>query len=264
VDELTLFTELKPPPPDDPAGMRDRTRARLDPVLGAPAGSTVAGSEPLAGAGPDRTFRPGHRHGRRARLVTAAAIVAVAAGAAAVTTTLLPSGAGSHAQPGHAQPGQSQSAHSPARADWVVQRQPSGDFTVTVFEMRNPAALQRDLRAHGIPAYVFTVPYEVVTMPTINHGHRVNNIEVRPISNCKTRPWRPLPKDYRGPQATSEPYHLPGGWAFNINPAGIPHGASVTISIGVWTGPTAPGGDRIEGVGTGVGYGPVDECLPGH
>ena len=147
-----------------------------------------------------------------------------------------------------------------------MQRQPSGDFTVTVFEMQNPAALQRDLRAHGIPAYVFTVPYEVVTVPTITHGHKVNNIEIRPISDCKTLPWRPLPKSYHGPAAAAEPYHVPGGWAFNINPAGIPHGASLTISVGVWTGPTAPGKDqgRIEGVGTGVAYGPVDECLPGH
>jgi hypothetical protein len=257
VDELTLFTELKPPPPDDTADMLARAQARLDSMLGAPTGGTVAGSEPPAGAGPDRIFRPGHRHGRRARLVTAAAIVAVAAGAAAVTTTLLPSGAGGHAQPGLSQP-----AHAPVRAGWMVQRQPSGDFTVTLHELRDPAALQRALRAHGISAYVFTVPYEVVTLPTINHGHRVTNTEVRPISNCATRPWRPLPKGYHGPEATSEPYPVPGGYAFNINPAGIPHGASLTISVGVWTGPTAHGKNRITSVGTGVGYGPVDECLP--
>jgi hypothetical protein len=257
VDELTLFTELKPPPPDDPADMVARARTQLDSVLGAPAGRTVAGSEPPAGAGLGHTFRPGHWPRRRVRLAAAAAIVAVAAGAAAVTTTLLPLGAGSHAQPSLSQP-----AHSPVRADWMVQRQPSGDFTVTLHELRDPAALQRALRARGISAYVFTVPYEVVTSPTINKGQRVTQTQVRPISNCETRPWRPLPKGYHGPEAASEPYHVPGGYAFNINPAGIPHGASLTISVGVWTGPTAHGKDRITTIGIGVGYGPVDECLP--
>ena len=55
---------------------------------------------------------------------------------------------------------------------------------------------------------------------------------------------------------------MPGGYAFNINPAGIPHGASLTISVGVLAGPTAHGQNPIATVGIGVGYGPVDECLP--
>lgn len=260
MDEITLYEALRPPSPPDAGQSCARAWAPLDTLL---TEESATGSRTPAGAGPDQGVRPGHRRGR---LVAAAAAVAVAAGAAALTTILLPSGPGSHARPGQSQPGQSQSAHSPARADWVVQRQPSGDFTVTVFEMRNPAALQRDLRAHGIPAYVFTVPYEVITLPTISHGHKLNNIEVRPISDCKTRPYRPLPRNEwkRAAEAASEPYHVPGGWAFNINPAGIPHGASVTISVGVWTGPTAHGKDQIEVVGTGVGYGPVDECLPAH
>jgi hypothetical protein len=260
VDELTLFTELKPPPPHDPAGLRARARARLDPVLGVPAGRTVTGSELPAGAGPDHTFRPGHRHGHRAghraRLMTATAVVAVAAGTAGLTTALLPSGTASHAQPGLAQP-----VHSPVKADWVVQRQPSGDFTVTLHELGDPAALQRALRAHGISAYVFTVPYEVVK---IVHGHRVAGYVEKPVSNCATRPWRPLPKSdwIRSAEAASEPYPVPGGFAFNINPADIPHGASLTLSVGVWADPAAHGNHQIEGVGIGVGYGPVDECLP--
>ncbi len=146
----------------------------------------------------------------------------------------------------------------------MVERQPSGDFTVTLHELGDPAALQRALRARGISAYVFTVPYEVVKLPAIIHGHGVTNYEVRPVSDCATRPWRPLPKaDWiHAAQAASEPYSVPGGYAFNINPADIPHGASLTISVGVWAAPAAHGNNQIEGVGIGVGYGPVDECLP--
>ena len=146
----------------------------------------------------------------------------------------------------------------------MVQRQPSGDFTVTLHELGDPAALQRALRARGISAYVFTVPYEVIKVPAIINGQRVNNLEERPVSDCKTRPWRPLPRgDWaRAAEAASEPYTVPGGYAFNIDPADIPHGASLTISAGVWANPAAHGNHQVEGAGMGVGYGPVDECLP--
>jgi hypothetical protein len=258
VDELTLFTELKPPPPEDLDAPVARARTRLGPVLGAPAGRAVTGFGPPAGAGPDHAFRPGHWRGRRVRLAVAAAIVAVAAGAA-VTVPLLRPDARSPAQPGVSQP-----AHSPARADWVVQQQPSGDFTVTLHELGDPAALRRDLRAHGISAYVFTVPYEVLKLHSIVHGHRVTDYVQQPVSDCPTRPYRLLPKadwTHVG-KAISPPYSVPGGYAFNINPADIPPGASLTISVGVWADPAAHGNEHIEGVATGVAYGPIDECLP--
>jgi hypothetical protein len=35
---------------------------------------------------------------------------------------------------------------------------------------------------------VFTVPYEVTKVPAIIDGQRVNNLEERPVSDCKTRP----------------------------------------------------------------------------
>jgi hypothetical protein len=253
VDELNLFAKLKPPV-QEVGPSQARARARVVDGLRT---NRSRGRRFALRAGPDHTSRPGHWPNRRVRLAAAAAIVAVAAGVAILTTALLPSGTAGHARPGLSQP-----AHAPARADWVVQRQPSGDFTVTLHELGDPAALQRALRAHGISAYVFTVPYEVVTVPAISHGHRVNNIEVKPVSDCATRPWRPLPNSYHGPEATSEPYAIPGGFAFNINPAGIPHGASLTLSVGVWADPAAHGNNHIEGVGSGVGYGPIDECLP--
>jgi hypothetical protein len=253
--ELTLFTELKPPVPEV-GPIQARARARVVDDLRA---NRSRGRRFALRAGPDHTFRPGPWPKRRIRLAAAAAIVAVAAGAAGLTTALLPSGPASHARPGLSQP-----AHSPAKADWVVQRQPSGDFTVTLHELGDPAALQRALRAHGISAYVFAVPYEVLKVSSIVHGHRVTGYVQRPVSNCATRPWRPLPKrDWiHAAEAASEPYPVPGGFAFDINPAGIPHGASLTLSVGVWADPAAHGNNHIEGVGSGVGYGPIDECLP--
>jgi hypothetical protein len=249
VDELTLFAELKPPVPEvGPSQARARARVVDGLHANRSRGRRFTLRADLASARP-----------RRVRLAAAAAIVAVAAGAAGLTTTLLPSGTASHARPGLSQP-----AHSPARADWVVQRQPSGDFTVTMHELGDPAALQRALRARGIPAYVFTVPYEVLKVFSSGPAHRVIGYVDRPVSNCATRPSRPLPRNdwIHAAEAASEPYAIPGGFAFNINPAGIPRGASLTISVGVWADPAAHGNHQLAAVGTGVGYGPVDECLP--
>ncbi len=68
--------------------------------------------------------------------------LAVAAGAAlAVTSTLVPSG---------------QASHQPAAqlAAWTVTKQANGDIKVTIRELRDPAGLQRTLRADGVPASV--------------------------------------------------------------------------------------------------------------
>jgi hypothetical protein len=67
-----------------------------------------------------------------------AAALAAAAGAALAVTTLLPSGHQPAAQP----------------AAWTVAKQADGDIRVTIHELRNPAALQRTLRADGVPVSV--------------------------------------------------------------------------------------------------------------
>lgn len=74
----------------------------------------------------------------RRRIPGAAAALAVAAGTALAVTALLPSG---H-QPG-AQP-----------AAWTVVKQADGNIQVTIHELRDPAALQRTLRADGVPVSV--------------------------------------------------------------------------------------------------------------
>ena len=67
-----------------------------------------------------------------------AAALAAAAGAALAVTALLPSGHQHAAQP----------------AAWTVAKQGNGDIRVTIHELRNPATLQRTLRADGVPVSV--------------------------------------------------------------------------------------------------------------
>ena len=78
----------------------------------------------------------------RRRIPGVAGALAVAAGTALAVTALLPA---SH-QPSH-----------PARAQlaaWTVVKQADGGIRVTIHELRDPAALQRTLRADGIPVSV--------------------------------------------------------------------------------------------------------------
>jgi hypothetical protein len=78
----------------------------------------------------------------RRRVPGLAAALAVAAGAVVAVTALAP---------GH---------HQPARppgvqlAAWTVVKQSDGTVSVTIRELRDPAGLQRTLRADGIPASV--------------------------------------------------------------------------------------------------------------
>jgi hypothetical protein len=71
-----------------------------------------------------------------------AGALAVAAGTALAVTAVLPA---SH-QPSH--PGRAQ------LAAWTVVKQADGGIRVTIHELRDPAALQRTLRADGVPVSV--------------------------------------------------------------------------------------------------------------
>jgi hypothetical protein len=78
----------------------------------------------------------------RRRIPVLAAALAVVAGAAVAVTALLPA---SH-----------QASHPPSvqLAAWTVARQADGTVAVTIRELRDPAGLQRRLRADGVPASV--------------------------------------------------------------------------------------------------------------
>jgi hypothetical protein len=99
--------------------------------------------------------------------------VAVAAGAALAVTSLSPAAHPPTAQPGgQLAAGQLPAGHRPSArpgiqlAAWTVIKQPDGVVTVTVRELRNPAGLQRTLRADGIPASVTFASQ----MPRACHG----------------------------------------------------------------------------------------------
>jgi hypothetical protein len=78
----------------------------------------------------------------RRRIPAMAGALAVAAGTALAVPTLLSSG---H-QPSHPAPAQ--------LAAWTVVKQADGGIRVAIHELRDPAALQRKLRADGVPVSV--------------------------------------------------------------------------------------------------------------
>src|SRR2546423_15257539 len=77
----------------------------------------------------------------RRRISVLAGALAVTAGAAVALVTLLP---------GH----QPNSPVTAQLAAWTVTKQANGNISVTIRELRDPAGLQRTLRADGLPASV--------------------------------------------------------------------------------------------------------------
>lgn len=142
-------------------------------------------------ARPARTIiaRARRRRLRQGLVAAAAAVIAAAVAASA----LLP-GNGS----------------SPARlAAWTVTTRPGGQITVTIRELRDPAGLQRQLRADGVPA---TVRFTKLT-PRLCLYYRV------PQKQTLRLLARIFP-----PTGAS-------GAAFTINSAAIPAGVGLWITI---------------------------------
>jgi hypothetical protein len=140
MDEITMFTTIRPAPLAEAEPIRERARARLDAAL----------------QGPPR--RPGRRYGRRygssprlrerrrlgryrrpALLGAAAAAVAVCA--AILVPAVLPAGG----------------SGSVVTAAWAVQREPDGAVTVTLKDVFDLGGLQQALDGAGVPAKVITV-----------------------------------------------------------------------------------------------------------
>jgi type 1 fimbria pilin len=95
----------------------------------------------------------------RRRLSGVAGVAVVAAGTSLAVVALAPSG--HHGLPGQHHPGLASSgrhrpnpAASAQLAAWTVAKQPDGDIDVTINQLKNPAGLQRTLRADGLPANV--------------------------------------------------------------------------------------------------------------
>jgi hypothetical protein len=134
MDELSLFTDLRPPTdPVDVTGARTRLAA------------AIAG-------GPTR-----RAPSRKTRLSMAGGLVAVAAAAAIVVPVVLPRGGGSELT-------------GVAKAAWTVDPHPDGTVTLTIKQVFGDlTGLQKTLRADGVPAIVALIPWKV---SNVNGGVR--------------------------------------------------------------------------------------------
>ena len=146
---------------------------------------------------------------RRLRYGLAAAVAVVAA---VTALTVLP-GTGSH--------GSGNGTTPVELAAWTVSVRPGGRVSVTIRDLRNPAGLQRQLRADGVPATVrFT---SQIPRPCRDHPEPARH------------PFRLLDRIF--PQNSQ----AGGQTVFTINPAAIP------APIGLWINvspPTAQPGRR--------------------
>jgi hypothetical protein len=167
------------------------------------------------------------RSGRsRGRFILAGA-VAIAACVALAVAFLLPGGTGN-------------GAGTARLAAWTVVKQPGGSVMVTLHEVRDPARLQRTLRADGIPAHVYSGHKDPgLDIP----GCRVYGLGVpggTPLSL-----WR---KIFYGPHTKVTTYNF---WVY---PSAIPRGFGVNITINVGPGKLT-NNPRDQRPGADTGYG---------
>ena len=132
MDEITMFTAIRPAPPAEAEPTRQRARIRLEGALGATGGRRRGSDRRRAGLGRFRFRRP---------VLLAGAAAAVAACAAIVVPAVLPSGG----------------ARSLVTAAWAVQRNADGTVTVTLKDVFDLGGLQQALAGDGVPARVITV-----------------------------------------------------------------------------------------------------------
>ena len=145
----------------------------------------------------------------RRRMPGVAAALAAAAGTALAVTALLPSGQQPAAQP----------------AAWTVAKQADGNIRVTIHELRDPAGLQRTLRADGVPASVtFTGQANPACRPYGSGGSHL-------LASMVT----PLPGHGNLRVLVIHPSAFPAGAGLAIaagHPGQSPRGGGVELTIG--------------------------------
>jgi len=150
----------------------------------------------------NRKYRPRSRS--RVLVAGAGVVTAVAVSAAVAVTALLPAG---H-QPSHR-------AHAQLTA-WTVVKQADGRIFLKIRELRDPVALQRKLRADGVPASVVFHP-----------GPPVEVVRPWRFVHFKNNPCQ----EYSGGEGQAQNV-VRGGSPLTgvfLYPSAIPHGAGVQI-----------------------------------
>jgi hypothetical protein len=131
MDEISMFTTLRPGAPADAVAAREAARKQLADVLSAP----------------DATAAVRLRARRRHRMLAVSGMITAAAAAAIVVPAVLPGSA---------------TGTFVAKA-WAVERNQDGTVTVSFNEVAtDSAALQRALRADGVHAFVRTMSMKSV------------------------------------------------------------------------------------------------------
>lgn len=149
----------------------------------------------------DDAWRAGRRrHRSRRQIPAAAAAMSVAAGAALTVTSLA----------GPARPAPVQ------LTAWTVAMKPGGSVQVTIRDLRDPAGLQRRLRADGVPA---TVRFDANPPLRSQRPRRCLNYPVR--SGSGVRLWERILQG-----ATTREQTM-----FTIHPSAIPAGAGLWMNV---------------------------------
>jgi hypothetical protein len=167
------------------------------------------------------------RRRRNRRRVYGAGVTALAAVAAIGGVTLASGTSGTSGTSG------ASGAHDAQLTAWTVQKEPDGTIGVTIRDLLNLTGLQQRLTADGAPA-------EVVS-------------DARYPAACVDR--QAMKTDMASVIANGPT--VPGGYAFVINPAGIPSGSKLLLDVTNRTTVTPGGvaakvggpGDRLWGFG---------------
>ena len=183
-------------------------------------------------------------HRRRLGLLAGAGGLAAAAVAVSIA---LPA---SHTASG---PGARPSGPGAHLAAWTVTRKADGSIQVSFFrQLRDPAALQRTLRADGIPASVTFIGQQNPACRRIPSGGRPPGLRgARPLE--RSGPGRPSGRSSGGPGlfrgtlnrvvSVGGPLSgIPAQDAMVIHPAALPSGDGLRIAVmrGIPSGPAGP------------------------
>jgi hypothetical protein len=183
----------------------------------------------------DRILRRGRTVRARRRIPVLAGALAVVAAAALTVTTLLP---GAH------QPAPQPSTLPAQLAAWTVTRQADGTIRVTIRELRDPAELQRQLRADGVLASVTLAGQE---NPACRPYPASPTVRKRVLSIT----FDVIPLPHQGPPPTTSPPQPNLVMVFHINPRALPAGTGVQIATSYI--PVRPGLARAS-LGSGLVY----------